>query len=80
MEVFDQVDVPPILDVPPIVDEDLKAAWQEYLDSTRNYGGEPAATVPAALLQTASLIRDSHTLERTSSALNEVQSALSGIL
>lgn len=74
METFDQVDVPPI------VDEDLKAAWKDYLENARNYGAEPAATVPAVLRQAATLIRDSHTLERTRSALNEVQSALSGIL
>ena len=74
METFDQVDVPPILD------EDLQAALQEYPENARNYGAEPAATFPAVLRQTAPFIRDSHTLERTRSALNEVQSALSGIL
>ena len=74
METIDQVDIPPI------VDEYLNAAWQEYLENARNYGAEPAATVPAVLRQAANLIRDSHTLERTPSALNEVQSALSRLL
>ena len=68
------------VDLPPIVDEDLKAAWQEYLENARNYGAELAATVLVVLRQAATLIRDSHNLERTRSALNEVQSALSGIL
>ena len=74
METFDQVDVPPI------VDEDLKATWREYLENARNYGAEPAATVPAVLCQAETIIPDSHTLERTRSALNEVQPALRGLL
>ena len=74
MDTFDQVDVPPI------GDEDLKAAWQDYLQNAHNYAAEPAATVPAVLRHAATLIRDFHTLERTRSPLNEVQSALSQIL
>ena len=54
METFDQVDLLPI------VDEDLKGAWQDYLENARDYGAEQAATVPAVLRQAETLIRDSH--------------------
>ena len=74
METFDQVDVPPIKV------EDLRIAWQEYPESAQSYGTVPAATMPAVLRPAATLVRDSHTLGRTRSALAEVQSALSGLL
>lgn len=40
----------------------------------------PASTVPDVLRQAATLVRDSHTLQRTRSALAGVQSSLSRIL